>query len=76
MPRDIAEIKQKIIPILQDNGVTRAALFGSYARGEADKDSDVDILVEIMSDISLLGFVGIQQRIEDALGCKVDLAVC
>ena len=37
------------------------------------EDSDIDILVEIPTDLSLLGFVGLKQEIEDALGKRVDL---
>ena len=39
----IAEIKKKIIPILQSYPVYRAILFGSYAEGKAAKMSDIDI---------------------------------
>lgn len=69
----ISKIKQKLLPILQDYEVKRAAFFGSCARGEMREDSDIDILVDVGADISLLGFVGLKQRIEDALGRKVDL---
>ena len=40
-------MKKKIIPILKRQGVTKAAFFGSVARGEANKNSDVDILDSI-----------------------------
>ena len=69
----IEKIKDKVIPILKRYGVKRAAIFGSSARGEAKTSSDVDILVEIESDISLLDFVGLKIEIEEALGGKVDL---
>ncbi len=39
----ISNIKNEIIPILKRNGVTKAGLFGSFARGEAKKNSDIDI---------------------------------
>jgi len=73
MKIDIEEIKRKILPILQRYGVKRIGLFGSYVRGEAREDSDIDILVEIEEDISLLDFVGLKLEIEEALGRKVDL---
>jgi uncharacterized protein len=73
MKNDINKIKQKILPILQDYGIKRLALFGSCVRDEMDKDSDIDILVDIEADISLLDFVGLKQKIEEALGRKVDL---
>lgn len=70
---DIEKIKNKIIPILKRNFVTKAGIFGSYTRGEQKKDSDIDILVEISKPISLLDFVGLKQELEDTLGIKVDL---
>lgn len=73
MKTHIEEIKRKILPILQRYGVKRAGLFGSYVREEMREDSDIDILVEIDGDISLLDFVGLKLEIEEALGRKVDL---
>ncbi len=73
MKNDINKIKRKILPILQDYGVRRVALFGSCVRDKMNKDSDIDILVDIEADISLLDFVGLKQKIEEALGRKVDL---
>ena len=73
MKSDINKIKQKILPILQKYRVKKVALFGSCVRGEMEEDSDIDILVEIKKDISLLDFVGLKQKIEEALGRKVDL---
>ena len=69
----IKEIKRKILPILERYGVKRVGLFGSYIRGEMKEHSDIDILVEIEQDISLLDFVGIKLEIEEVLGNKVDL---
>ncbi|KHO50976.1 MAG: hypothetical protein QT05_C0047G0025 [archaeon GW2011_AR13] len=40
-------IKLKIARILKNYGVVRAGIFGSYARGEQKKDSDIDILIEL-----------------------------
>ncbi len=73
METNISKIKQKIVPILKHYGVKRAALFGSYVRGDAKKSSDIDILVDIKSDISLLDFVGVKLELEEALKKKVDL---
>ena len=69
----IQKIKEKITPILQRYGITKAAIFGSLAKGEVKPDRDVDILVEIKSDISLLDFIGIRIELEEALKMKVDL---
>jgi predicted nucleotidyltransferase len=69
----IEEIRQKISPILLKHQVKRASVFGSYAKKTAHNSSDVDILVELSSGISLLDFVGIKLEIEDALNKRVDL---
>ena len=65
--------EKKIVSILKSNGVVKAGIFGSYARGEAKKNSDIDILVDIKKDISLLDFVGIKLDLEKVLKRKVDL---
>ncbi len=70
---NIEEIKGKILPILKKYGVTRAGIFGSVVRGEAREESDIDILVEIESRMSLLDFVGLKLELEEALGKPVDL---
>jgi len=69
----IQEIKEKITPILQRYGIEKAAIFGSLAKGKAKINSDVDILVEIKGDMSLLDFIGIKIELEEALKMKVDL---
>ena len=52
----------------------RAAVFGSYARGEQTKKSDIDILIEYANDDkSYLDLVGLQLELEDKLKKKVDL---
>jgi len=70
---NLEDIKKKIIPILESHGVKKAALFGSCVRGEMKKGSDIDILVQMTDDVSLLGFVGVKLELEEALGRKVDL---
>lgn len=66
-------IKRKIIPILKRQGVLKAAVFGSFARGEERKNSDMDILVKLKKNKTLLDLVGLQLELEDRLGRKVDV---
>lgn len=73
MVMDVEEVKNKIIPVLRKHGIKKAALFGSLIRGESKESSDIDILVDIEKDISLLDFVGIKLDLEGVLGRKVDL---
>ena len=69
----IDEIKRKILSILKRYNVKRAGIFGSIVRGEENKESDIDILVEIVGRMSLLGFAGLKLELEEALGQRVDL---
>jgi len=54
-------------------GIVALFLFGSMARNDTHPGSDIDLLVEFKQPIGLLQFIELQQRLEDLLGCKVDL---
>jgi len=71
----IQKIKEEIKTILMRHDVKKAAVFGSYARGDQKKKSDIDILIEYKNnnDKSLLDFVGLKLELEKKLGKKVDL---
>ena len=73
MTDQIEEIKRQITKTLKTHRIKKASLLGSIVRGEAGGDSDVNILVEIEKEISLLDFVGIKLEIEEGLSRKVDL---
>lgn len=73
LSRNLNKLKPIIVRILKKNGVTKAGIFGSYARREQKKKSDIDILVKTKKSMSLLGFSHIKTELEDALGRKVDL---
>ncbi len=66
--------KEKIVEVCERNDIEFCALFGSFARGEANEDSDIDLLVRFSKPIGLFGFVGVEQELEEALGRKIDLA--
>ena len=73
MAKAVDEIREAVLPILRRHGVARAGIFGSYARGDATAESDIDVLVEIGPDVGLLDFVRIKLEIEEALGQPIDL---
>ena len=71
---EIMNLKKKIIPILKRNNVVKAGIFGSFARGEAKKGSDIDILIEVKAKkFSLLDLIRLEMELEKKLRRKVDL---
>lgn len=70
---DIAWIKEKTIPIAIRYGLKKMYLFGSYAKGTAREDSDIDILYEKGAKLSLLGVSSMLQDLTEALDKPVDL---
>ena len=69
----MTNIPKKTFPVLKKYGVTKAAVFGSFARGEARDNSDIDLLVDIKKNLSLLGFSALKQELQDILQRRVDL---
>ena len=71
--RNVREIQKAVAPIAHSYGVKRLYLFGSYAQGTANEESDIDLLVEKGRPMSLLRLSGMRQMFEDALNLSVDL---
>lgn len=69
----VEEIKTKTIPIAKAYGVSKMSLFGSYARGEANDDSDVDLYIDKGRLKSLLQYFSFIDELEKNLGCHVDV---
>jgi predicted nucleotidyltransferase len=75
--QDIKSELQKLKPILKERyQVETIGFFGSYARLEQNKKSDVDILVEFTepNNIDLFDFIELEEFLSNQLGIKVDLA--
>jgi len=68
-----AKIIKKIKNILEKNNIKRAGIFGSYARGEEGKRSDIDILIKARKNMSLFDIIEIKIKLEKTLNKKVDL---
>jgi predicted nucleotidyltransferase len=60
---------------LAELGIRSVDVFGSVARGEATPASDVDLLVDFDRPIGLFHFFRAQRRLEEILGCRVDLVM-
>ena len=67
------EANNIIINILREYNPVMIGIFGSYARNENQKNSDIDILVKFKSSPSLLQLVHLEGLISNKLGIKVDL---
>ena len=72
--KSINKIKREIVPILKRNDVVKAGIFGSYARGEAKKNSDIDILIKVKrKKFSLIDLIRLEMDLKKKLRKKVDL---
>ena len=69
----IPEIKSRIIPVLKEHGIKKAALFGSIVRGESTEVSDIDILVEMPETATLLELAELKIELEEILKKNVDV---
>ena len=66
-------IKKQIVPLLKQRGVVKAAIFGSFATGNAKKNSDIDLLVKFKKKITLLDLSSLKLKLEEKTERKVDL---
>jgi predicted nucleotidyltransferase len=75
MTYTIEQIRERIEPVARKYGLPAVYLFGSYAKGEATEDSDVDILVD-KTGTSLVGMFalgGLYNDLCEAMGKQIDL---
>ena len=69
----IDEIKKKTIPIAKEYGIKQMSLFGSYARGSANDESDVDLYIDKGRLKSLIRYFMFVADLEKVLQCHVDV---
>lgn len=67
----IEQLKTMLIPVFRLHGVKRAVLFGSYGKGQAGRDSDIDLLVD--SSLRGLRFVGLMEDVRSTVDKDIDL---
>ena len=68
----IEDIKKRVIPIVIKYGINTFSLFGSYARGDATEDSDLDFVMD-KGELRGLQYVSLVQDLEDEFDCHVDV---
>ena len=69
----IRTYRKRIVDLARRHGAHSVSVFGSLARGEDDAGSDIDLLIDLDSDRSLLDIVSLKLDIEDLTGRKVDI---
>jgi predicted nucleotidyltransferase len=67
-------LRDEILRLAAKRGAYNVRIFGSVARGDARPDSDVDVLVDLEPNRSLLDLGGLLMDLQDLLGRKVDVA--
>ncbi len=66
-------LKKQIMGILNNYPVSRAAIFGSFARGEEDKNSDIDILIETSKPVSIFVILRMEKELGLITKRKIDI---
>jgi len=70
----LEEIGKKIKPIVEKYNVPKVWIFGSYARGEADESSDIDLAINYEeSNAKGLRFISLERELSELLGIEVQL---
>ena len=72
-PPTLSEIRPTILRITKRYGATNVRVFGSFARGEQRKRSDIDLLVTLPKKATLLDIAGIKVHLEEELHRHVDV---
>jgi predicted nucleotidyltransferase len=75
MGHTVDDIRRIVEPIARRYGVERVRLFGSYARGDARSDSDIDLLVDKGKIQGYFQLSGFYLDLTDALGLELDLVI-
>jgi predicted nucleotidyltransferase len=73
LDKSLEDKRSDILRIAASHGARDVRVFGSRARGQAHRDSDLDLLITLEKGKSLLDIVAIKQDIEDLLSYKVDV---
>jgi len=70
----LERLRPAVVEVAQRYGASNLRVFGSVALNQEHADSDLDLLVDLPANQSLLALVGIAQELEQLLGCPVDVA--
>ncbi len=66
-------LKPQVLAVAERHGASNLRIYGSITTGHDHPASDLDLLVELDEEQSLLGLISLRQELEDLLGCSVDV---
>ncbi|MDI9407457.1 MAG: nucleotidyltransferase domain-containing protein [Chitinophagaceae bacterium] len=66
-------LRPEVLAVASRHGASNLRIYGSIAKGEEHAGSDLDLLVDLAADQSLLGLISLRQDLEELLGCSVDV---
>lgn len=66
-------LKESIYPFIEEYGIEKAGVFGSYARNDVSENSDIDLLFSFNKRFGLIKLIHLKQALEDKLGKPVDI---
>ncbi|MBL7891127.1 MAG: nucleotidyltransferase domain-containing protein [Bacteroidia bacterium] len=69
----LEDLKNIIRDILKNYPIKRAALFGSFSRGEENADSDIDILIEPSKPVSMFDILKMELELSKKIARKIDI---
>lgn len=73
MGRRLRRHRHAIVEAAERRGATNLRVFGSVVRGQETRSSDVDLLVDLADDVSIVGLIGLERDIAQLLGTPVDV---
>ncbi|HTD39481.1 MAG TPA: nucleotidyltransferase family protein [Mucilaginibacter sp.] len=71
--QQLEQYQQLILPVLKRYFIKRAAIFGSFSKGNATPTSDIDLLIEPGEKFTLFKMLQLEQEISELISRKVDL---
>jgi predicted nucleotidyltransferase len=71
--KELEQYQQLILPVLKRYFIKRAAIFGSFAKGNNNENSDIDLLIEPATGFTIFKMLKLEEEISELINRKVDL---
>jgi predicted nucleotidyltransferase len=69
----LQDLRLDVLAVARRHGASNLRIYGSIAKGQEHNGSDLDLLVDLAADQTLLELIQLRQELEDLLGCPVDV---